>query len=40
MLDELGWQPLSKREKNRLTLMYKILNGLSAIKATDYTELF
>ena len=40
MLNELPWKPLSVyRRQNRLTIMYKILNHLSAIKADDYVTI-
>ena len=37
MMNELGWKPLAQRRREqRLTLLFKIINGLVAIPATDH----
>ena len=37
MMNELGWKPLAhRRREQRLTLLFKIINGLVAIPATDH----
>jgi hypothetical protein len=39
MIEELGWSDLADRRRNaRLTMFYKIVNGLVAIDAKDYIE--
>jgi len=39
MISTLGWDPLqTRRRHNRLTLMYKITNGLVAIPPDDYLK--
>ena len=37
MMNELGWKPLAhRRREQRLTLHFKIINGLLAIPATNH----
>ena len=37
MIEELGWSDLADRRRNaRLTMFYKVVNGLVAIDAKDY----
>ena len=39
LLKELGWQPLEKRrEQQRLTMMYKISNGLVAVLLPSWSD--
>merc|ERR1712016_461200 len=40
MLNQLRWEPLAERRKSlRLTMLFKIMNGMVCIPANEYTKL-